>query len=130
VEKICDALRRGWYIETAAAYADISKVTLYEWMKKGNKEKSGPYAEFLKKIEIAAEQGEGKLCEQIESAADSDWRAAAWMLERKNAKRWGKKETIKLEDQHTKESNFDIGTVNQIIATELDQLEEKDRWDD
>ena len=130
VDKICSGLRNGWYIETAAAYADISKVTLYKWLKLGAKQKKGPYRDFVNQVEIALELGEKKLFSHVESQMGSDWRAAAWALERKNARRWGRKETIKLEDENTKKSDFDIGTVNQIVASELDSLEDKDRWED
>ncbi len=35
---ICDAIRLGGYIETAVAYAGLSKETFYQWMKRGAKE--------------------------------------------------------------------------------------------
>ncbi|MGB4501182.1 MAG: hypothetical protein WBI21_07950 [Natronincolaceae bacterium] len=37
--KIITAIRAGNYIETAAAYAGISKNTLYDWLRKGEREK-------------------------------------------------------------------------------------------
>jgi len=42
-QKIVDAIRLGNYIETAAAYAGISKSTLYDWLKKGGRARSGKY---------------------------------------------------------------------------------------
>ena len=37
--KIITAIRAGNYIETAAAYAGVNKSTLYEWLKRGEREK-------------------------------------------------------------------------------------------
>ncbi|NLJ75865.1 MAG: hypothetical protein GX325_01220, partial [Peptococcaceae bacterium] len=37
--KIVTAIRAGNYIETAAAYAGIHKSTLYDWLKRGEREK-------------------------------------------------------------------------------------------
>jgi hypothetical protein len=34
-DEICKAIRAGNYMETAAAYAGVSKDSLYEWMKRG-----------------------------------------------------------------------------------------------
>src|SRR5690625_7108873 len=48
-DTIVDALRAGNYIETAAALAGVSKVSLYAWLKIGNnprlKKDSTPYKE-------------------------------------------------------------------------------------
>lgn len=42
IDKIANAVRAGNYIETAAAYAGISKDSLYKWLKKGAKSRNSP----------------------------------------------------------------------------------------
>ena len=51
--KIVTAVRAGAFVETAASYAGISKVTLYDWMKRGNKSPHGKFRDFLNAVEQA-----------------------------------------------------------------------------
>lgn len=107
VELLLNAVRAGNYIETAAAYAGISKVTVYDWMKKGQLIKEGKkvtsnknYAEhcvyFSNAIGKALAEAEAFDVQVIAKAAKAgDWRASAWRLERKNHKQWGRKETLR-----------------------------------
>jgi transposase-like protein len=57
-QKIVDPLRMGNYIETASAYAGITKSTLYEWLKRGAREKRGKYKEFSNAVEKAMAEAE------------------------------------------------------------------------
>lgn len=77
-ERIVSALSAGAYIETAAASADVDKVTLYDWLKKGakanTKRASGKalganekrYAEFAN--EVARAEAEAELIDLGELA--------------------------------------------------------------
>ena len=83
-EKIITAIRAGNYMETAASYAGISKVTLYDWLKKGAIAKSGKYKGFSNSVAEALAQSEVMDNNVISRAAQGgDWKAAAWRLERK-----------------------------------------------
>jgi hypothetical protein len=81
----------GNYIETASAYAGITKSTLYEWMKRGAREKRGKYKEFSNAVEKAMAEAEMWDVALIAQAAKENWQAAAWRLERKYPARWGRK---------------------------------------
>jgi hypothetical protein len=90
-QQVCDALRRGAYVETAAAMAGVSKVTLYGWLKLGAREDEGPHVEFLNAVEKAQAEAEMRDLERVESAAENGtWQAAAWRLERRSPERWGR----------------------------------------
>lgn len=52
-ERIVGYVKAGAYIETAAASAGISKVTLYAWLRKGATAKNGPYLRFAQDVERA-----------------------------------------------------------------------------
>lgn len=39
IEKVCELIRKGAYIETAVAYCGISKDTFYRWLKEGARTK-------------------------------------------------------------------------------------------
>lgn len=90
-QKIVDAIRMGAYIETAAAYAGINKSTLYDWMRRGARAKSGKYKEFSNAIEKALAESEMRDLAVIAKASRENWQAAAWRLERKFPDRWGRR---------------------------------------
>ena len=104
--RIVQAIQAGNYIETAAAYAGISKNTLYEWLRRGAREKERlasnrrarpqkaeqPYLEFADAVEKALAEAEVRDVVTVLKAADAgQWQAAAWRLERKFPERWGYK---------------------------------------
>lgn len=88
-EKIIEAIRGGNYIETAAAFAGISKVTLYKWLRKGARSKGGPLRDFTRDVRAALAAAEVRDIALIGKAATTNWQAAAWRRERKNPERWG-----------------------------------------
>ena len=108
--KIITAIRAGNYIETAAAYAGVNKSTLYEWLKRGEREKQRvaensrygirksekPYVEFSNAVEKALAEAEIRDVAIIAKAAKEQWQAAAWRLERKFPDRWGRKDKVDL----------------------------------
>lgn len=115
-EKICQAIRAGNYLETAAAYAGISKKTLHEWMRRGRREtervekaegrarvrkKEAPFVEFLHSVEKALAEAEVRDVILIGKAAEVNWQAAAWRLERKFPDRWGRRERQRPEERET-----------------------------
>ena len=86
----------GNYIETACAFAGINKQTLYTWCKKGYTQKRGRHRQFLDAVERAVAEAEIRDLATITTAAATDWRAAAWRLERRAPKRWGYKQRVEL----------------------------------
>jgi transposase len=104
-ERIVTALRAGNYRETASRHAGISYMTFRRWEMKG---------EAIKKAEADAEVRDLEL---ISKAAEEQWQAAAWKLERKYPQRWGRRDATKLELS---------GEVKQVTISdrELDQLRE------
>ena len=91
-QSILTAIRAGNYVETAVAFAGISKSTFYAWLKAGARSKSGPYHEFSDAVKRALAEAEVNDVELIAKAATRNWQAAAWRLERKFPKRWGRGE--------------------------------------
>lgn len=103
--KIVDAISGGNYMETASAYAGISKDTFYRWLRRGEREKQrvakNPrakikkeekmYVELSDEVEKALAKSEMRDVYIIGKAAESQWQAAAWRLERKFPKKWGRR---------------------------------------
>ena len=91
--KICEAIRAGNYIETAAAFAGIRKSTLYDWLRRGQRASHGLYRSFSEAVEKAQADTEARDVALIaKAAAEGNWKAAAWRLERKFPERWGRRE--------------------------------------
>lgn len=88
-------LKSGSYISVACQVAEIPYSTHKEWVEKGTRPAAGPefgqYRAYAQRIEKALAIGEDNLVKVIAAGAVEDWRAAAWMLERKEPERWGKK---------------------------------------
>jgi hypothetical protein len=95
-EKILLHLRLGAYVETAAACAGIHKDTFYEWMKKGARGMA-PYAAFAAAVNKAVAESESRDLATILKAAQSEWQAAAWRLERRFPETYGRNDRIKID---------------------------------
>lgn len=147
ITDILSSLKAGCYIETAAAYAGISKDSLYNWLKRGRREKrrlaknprARPYqseAQFVifvdgvtkamsesevRDVSIiaqAANGGQRYIEEKIITDANGNilskqtttkgippqWQAAAWRLERKYPKKWGRRVAIRKDEGNGEET--------------------------
>lgn len=91
-ERIVALLRAGNYVETAAAYCDVGKVSLYAWMKRGHRQPKSIYGAFLNAIEKAQAESEIRDLEQVRKA--EPWESSAWRLERKHPTRWGRRDRL------------------------------------
>lgn len=122
-KKICDAVRVGNYMEVAAAYCGITKETFYDWMRKGAKYNRGEpkffipenevYARFSDSLAEALAESEVRDIVNINKHAAKNWQAAAWKLERRFGKRWGRKDTIDIE--HGGKIETEISAKNTLI---------------
>ena len=96
-EVIIGMLEKGHYDTTAARTAGIAPGTMKSWIDKGRKDEDGIYYEFALAVEVAHQKGEGFLVGKIIDAVDAnDWRAAAWILERKYHKNWSKQSKVEV----------------------------------
>jgi len=130
-KKIVSAIAIGGYIETAAAFAGVSKPTLYDWLKRGNREldsqkkgnlpnkKELKFVRFLNAANKAIAENELKSLDRLEAAAmDGEWRVDTWMLERKHPTKWGNKLSVAPSEGHKDADD----SINDIIADELEKL--------
>jgi len=89
--KIVNAIKAGNYMETAAAYAGISKDTLYVWLRDGARAKSGKKRAFSDSIKGALAESEIDDVARIRAAGEKSWQCIAWHLERRFNSRWGRR---------------------------------------
>lgn len=109
--KIVEALKVGNYIETASALAGIHKSTVYDWLKRGAREKeridNNPnarsrkeevkFVRFSDAVEKAMAEAEHRDLLIIAKASQNDWKASAWRLERRHPVKWGRKDKMEAE---------------------------------
>jgi transposase len=88
-EKILRYLKLGAYVETAAAAAGISRDCFYKWMRRGAKGEK-PYKAFADAVEQALAESEVRDLGIILGAAQTQWQAAAWRLERRFPDKYGR----------------------------------------
>jgi transposase-like protein len=75
VDAIVDALASGLTIVAACGIVGISQQTYYNWLDK--------YPEFREAVDGARPVFESEMQRVIKEQAPKDWRAAAWLLERR-----------------------------------------------
>jgi transposase len=90
-------IRRGVWIERAASLVGIDKGNLYDWLKRGESETSGPHHDFRHAYERAQAEAEEKLSGFVFDAAEKDAKIALSILERKFPNQWGRRQLIAVE---------------------------------
>lgn len=87
-DRFIAALKEGVSFASAANLAGIGQSTFYRWVEEGGKQASGEYREFLEAVRGAQAEAEEACLRIVRKAAEKDWRAAAWILERRFRGRW------------------------------------------
>lgn len=90
IEQLTRLLESGNFIETSCAHVGIHKSTFYEWLRAGQLPGATRLQrEFSDAIMKAEAEAEIRALAVIGTAAQSgDWKAAAWILERRSKWRW------------------------------------------
>lgn len=97
-QKIVEAIRKGALLEIACAFAGVTRQTLYRWLKKGEEDigigKRTVLAKWKAEVDAATAECEVSMTGIVAKAALSDWKAAAFVLERRFPERWSRHQTI------------------------------------
>lgn len=121
-DKIVQALRAGNYLETAAAWAGVTVVSIRNWLRRGSQAASRQeqglpipqedevYLRFFAVVREAQAHAEVRDVARIAQAAETDWRAAAWRLEHRSPARWGR-QTVKVEHDVAADAGARAGRV-------------------
>lgn len=94
--KICKALADGNTRKTSSEASGISRRTFSRWMAMGEDEKKGPHRALRDAVLQAEAEATSEAVACLRKAAHRDWRAAAWWLERRRPKEWGRWEQLRL----------------------------------
>lgn len=111
--KIISRMSRGYYLETAAYWAEVSPRTVYKWMAKGKKTPGvGKYGKFYSAVKKALANCTGNFHDQIVRKGKKEWTALAWVMERRFPKQYGRKEVVTVEDKGAPRQQM---TIDQLV---------------
>jgi len=100
-EKILQNVRDGMWFEDACVDTGVSQAAVYQWAKRGMEEGSGPYFDFACALNRAKREANAPLINEVRlgthSNGEPDWKARAWLLERKERKRFGPQVKVEVE---------------------------------
>jgi len=126
---ITTMLRAGAYIDESCKSVGISTTSFFNWIARGKVQRERqaaglqtqpdeiPFLEFLEAIEIADAEGIIGHVMNIDNAAKNGaWQASAWILERKQPKKWGRSDRTEI-------SGPEGGAIQINVSTE--ELERK-----
>lgn len=80
--RLCAHVTAGASIPAACGLAGISWNTVKDWLALGREGKA-PYAELVEALEVAKNAWAGTTSKRISNATKHDWKAGAWILERR-----------------------------------------------
>ena len=122
-EAIAAMLRSGAYIDDSCKSVGIAPSTFYNWLNRGNtqREREGagleieederPFLEFLETVEMADAEGIISHVMNIDNAAkNGTWQASAWILERKQPRKWGRFDRTELSGPDGKPIEINVST--------------------
>jgi hypothetical protein len=96
-DTLCQALRAGAHMEQAATYAGVHRSTAYRWVARGEADDTQQrFRDFAAAVREAEAGFEIASLELISQAGDDDWRARAWLIERRHPRRWGRRKALEL----------------------------------
>lgn len=97
-EKLVKLIGSGQYAEVAARACGVQKSTFYNWLTLGGRGEE-PYKALVDAIEISAAEAEARDVLTIGRHSQQHWQAAAWRLERKHPKRWGRSDRLEIANE-------------------------------
>jgi hypothetical protein len=123
---ICDAIRAGVRPEIAAVRNGVGRRTYYRWTQLGRAVDAEPvYVAFVEAVEVALAEWEARDVLLIGAAAEKDWHAAAWRLERRLPKVYGKRERHEIANADEEPFRINAGPSfdpDSLTVEELEQL--------
>lgn len=131
-ERLVAAMRAGNYVETAAAYAGVSKQSVYNWLRIGARGEDEPHPDprtaacvaFAREARKAVAAAEIVDLARIDKAASKGaWQASAWRLERKFPEKWGRREKAVVQQEVRRELERMLAALREgLTAEEFDHV--------
>jgi hypothetical protein len=119
--QIVEAIRQGNFAHVAAAAAGVPRSTFFRWKQHGTAGEAR-YVPFVEAIEAAEAYADTHAVAVITTAMRDDPKDAAWYLERKHPKRWGRRDR---RDPVTPQAQHRVSITNQVVVP-LDKVSDAD----
>jgi len=98
--KLIGAIHLGATYEDSAVFSGIPAQTLYDWLERAKKDRAlkrnNEYTRFLTELEVGLQTFKVNSLSLINRAGIDDWKAVAWLLERRFRKEWGSQSAVEL----------------------------------
>lgn len=149
IEKVCEGLRFGAYFESSCRYAGIAPQTAYQWLALAkeeaerqekppdsrpdrNKRYKPGMMDFAEAVSRVGAEREVALSGVVLRAATGrndangnpvvpgDWKAAAWLLERRFPNNWAQQQKVEAKVEHTLSETI-VSMVSQMRDSMLGQ---------
>jgi hypothetical protein len=118
VAAVLQSIANGNYIAQSCQAAGINPRTLRLWREKGEADPDSVYAEFSDLLEQARAFAETENVAVIKQAAEKEWTAAAWLLERQYPERWGRRDAVRNTVDATHRLIIQFGDVTPTEASD------------
>jgi transposase len=113
IANMAECLELGYTIKLACEACGIVTSTFADWMNKGEAGEE-PFTEFSSAVRAAQKKAADYHLRSVQKHANVDWRAAAWMLERRFPDDYGKKDSVKLSGEIKTETVFSKMTDEEL----------------
>ena len=113
-----EALKLGATYKLAAEAAGVAPSTFYKYLRKGRNKVTPMWAEFFRQVQEANHVRSQFMLKRIEEGSRKDWRAAAWLLERRYLYRLNP--PIHFPDQHPHKNPHD---PVQLLKNQVEDLQ-------
>ena len=123
-DRLLDNLREGMSIVAACTQAGISENTHYRWLEECED------GEWTEEVNAAKDFAEAVALSKLKRLGDekADWRAYAWILERRYPDRWGAKKELELNVGSTSDKGTEM--VTSMITQVQEELKPRDDEDE
>jgi len=91
-ERICQLMRAGNYLETAANVAGVSSAVVHLWLRAGARNGKPRYRRFFEAVRKAEHEAIASGVVRVRQHGSKSWQAEAWWLERRCPRQWGRRD--------------------------------------
>lgn len=114
-DRLLDNLREGMSIVAACTQAGVGERTYYRWLEECED------GEWTEEVNAAKDFAEAVALSKLKMLGDekADWRAYAWILERRYPDRWGPKKEVDLNVGSTTDKG------NELVSAMISQVQEE-----
>jgi hypothetical protein len=119
IDKICEGIKKGLTYDMCAKFAGVSPSAFYTWLRKGREGKEKKFIDFVSKLEQAEASGAVFHLQNITNNSKEDWKASAWILERRH--NYTRYNSIQNQMQEQKQVSTD---PKEILREQIKELKE------